>query len=34
VKAIGQYPNNGIQEFKPPSDGERDDWVLVLDGVP
>jgi hypothetical protein len=29
-KAIGQYPNKGIQEFVAPSHGEPDDWVLVL----
>jgi hypothetical protein len=33
-KAIGQYPNKGIQEFVAPSQGERDDWVLVLDAIP
>lgn len=31
-KAIGQYPNKGTQEFVAPSHGEKDDWVLVLDG--
>jgi hypothetical protein len=33
-KAIGQYPNKGTQEFVPPSHGEQDDCVLVLDAVP
>jgi hypothetical protein len=33
-KAIGQYPNKGVQEFVPPSRGEKDDWVLVLDANP
>ncbi len=33
-KAIGQYPNKGTQEFVPPSHGEQDDWVLVLDTEP
>jgi len=33
-RAIGQYPNKGTQEFVAPSHGERDDWVLVLDGMP
>jgi len=28
---IGEYPNTGVREFEPPSKGERDDWVLVLD---
>lgn len=28
---IGQYANTGVQEFAPPSCGEQDDWVLVLD---
>jgi hypothetical protein len=33
-RAIGQYSNQGIQEFVPPSHGQQDDWVLVLDGTP
>jgi Protein of unknown function (DUF4038)/Putative collagen-binding domain of a collagenase len=33
-KAIGQYPNQGIREFVPPSHGEQDDWVLVLEPQP
>ncbi len=33
-KAIGQYPNKGTQEFVPPSHGEQDDWVLVLETEP
>jgi hypothetical protein len=33
-KAIGQYPNEGIQEFAPPSRGPKDDWVLLLDSQP
>jgi hypothetical protein len=33
-KTIGQYPNKGVQEFVPPSRGERDDWVMVLDANP
>jgi len=28
---IGEYANTGAQEFTPPSCGEQDDWVLVLD---
>ncbi len=28
---IGEYANTGVQEFTPPSCGEQDDWVLVLD---
>jgi hypothetical protein len=32
--AIGQYPRKGVQEFVPPSHGEKDDWVLVLDAMP
>ena len=28
---IGEYPNTGVREFAPPSKGDRDDWVLVLD---
>ena len=33
-KAIGQYSNTGIREFVPPSRGDQDDWVLVLDAMP
>jgi hypothetical protein len=33
-KAIGQYRNEGMQEFIPPSSGMKDDWVLVLNAVP
>jgi hypothetical protein len=33
-KAIGQFPKQGIREYVPPSQGEQDDWVLVLDAVP
>ena len=33
-QAIGQYPNQGIQELVAPSRGEQDDWVLVLDARP
>jgi hypothetical protein len=33
-RAIGQFPNTGIQEFVPPSHGEQADWVLVLDAKP
>jgi hypothetical protein len=29
--AIGRYPTKGTQEFKPPSQGEKSDWVLVID---
>ena len=32
--AGGQYPNISIHEFVPPSRGEHDDWVLVLDAQP
>jgi hypothetical protein len=32
-KVIGEVPNQGIREFVPPSQGEKDDWVLVLDAV-
>ena len=28
---IGQYPNTGVREFVPPSTGEKDDWVVVLE---
>jgi hypothetical protein len=33
-KAIGQFPNQGPREFVAPSQGARDDWVLVLDAKP
>jgi hypothetical protein len=32
-REIGQYPNQGTQEFVPPSQGKQDDWVLVLDAM-
>jgi hypothetical protein len=28
---IGKFTNTGVQEFIPPSNYDRDDWVLVLD---
>jgi hypothetical protein len=33
-KSIGPSPSEGTQEFVPPSHGELDDWVLVLDAMP
>jgi hypothetical protein len=30
-REIGELANPGAREFNPPSHGERDDWVLVLD---
>jgi hypothetical protein len=33
-KAVGQYSNDGVREFVPPSRGVKDDWVLVLDSQP
>jgi hypothetical protein len=30
-KKIGEYPNTGDREFVAPSQGERSDWVLVLE---
>jgi hypothetical protein len=32
-KRIGQLPNKATHEFSPPTHGEKDDWVLVLDGA-
>ena len=32
-RAVGQYPNQGIQEFVPPFQAGQDDWVLVLDSM-
>lgn len=29
--AIGEFPNSGELEFTPPTGGENNDWVLVLD---
>ncbi len=29
--AIGQFSSDGIKEFKPPTEGYGQDWVLVLD---
>ena len=28
---IGRFPTKGVHEFQPPSQGEKSDWVLVLD---
>ena len=28
---IGQFPANGLHEFDPPTEGNNQDWVLVLD---
>lgn len=28
---VGEFPTEGIHEFKPPTEGERNDWILVLD---
>jgi Protein of unknown function (DUF4038)/Putative collagen-binding domain of a collagenase len=28
---IGKYSNTGVREFVPPSSGEQNDWVLVLE---
>jgi hypothetical protein len=28
---IGNFPNSGEKEFKPPTSGYGQDWVLVLD---
>jgi hypothetical protein len=30
-KAIGRFSSTGVREFAPPSGGDKDDWVLVLD---
>jgi hypothetical protein len=30
-REIGEYPNTGKREFVPPSKGDNDDWVLVLE---
>jgi len=31
--AIGEFPNTGEREFTPPTSGENNDWVLLLDNV-
>jgi len=28
---IGEYPNTGVQKFTPPTHGDRNDWVIVLE---
>ncbi len=33
-KTVGQYSNQGAQEFVAPTHGAQDDWVLVLDALP
>jgi hypothetical protein len=30
---IGEFANTGVHEFNPPTRGEKDDWVLVLDSA-
>jgi len=30
-KAIGRFPKTATRKFEPPSSGENNDWVLVLD---
>jgi hypothetical protein len=32
-RAIGEFPNTGAREFKPPTEGANEDWVLVLDSA-
>jgi hypothetical protein len=31
AQAIGTIPRRGTREFRPPSQGKRCDWILVLD---
>jgi len=31
---IGEFPNVGVREFTPPTVGDGQDWVLVLDAKP
>jgi hypothetical protein len=28
---IGEFAKTAVREFKPPSSGENNDWILVLD---
>lgn len=30
---IGEFENRGVREFKPPTSGPEEDWVLVLDNA-
>jgi hypothetical protein len=32
-KSLGEFPRTATREFKPPSSGENNDWVLVLDAA-
>jgi Protein of unknown function (DUF4038)/Putative collagen-binding domain of a collagenase len=32
-KSLGEFPKTATREFKPPSSGENNDWVLVLDAA-
>ena len=32
--AIGEFPNSGVREFTPPTSGDNNDWVLLLDVRP
>ncbi len=32
TNSIGEFANQGIKLFQPPSQGENNDWVLILDG--
>lgn len=29
----GKFPADGVREFTPPSQGEKDDWVIVVDAL-
>lgn len=31
--SIGQYSNTGVREFVPPSNGDQNDWILVLEDM-
>ena len=33
LREIGNFPNSGTHEYKPPTSGYGQDWILVLDGV-
>jgi hypothetical protein len=32
-RLIGQYTNKGVREFVPPSNGDQNDWILVLEDM-
>lgn len=33
IQEIGEFENTGIREFKPPTSGLGNDWMLILDDI-